>query len=540
MNPCWPASLNDAQRTARSANGWKTARGLTLAVLAMLGSLFVDAKLKAQQSGGGSTNPSVDSAAAARESDSDAASAKQAAWEYRPYQVAVWIAHDHSYALQAELPQVMDRLQTRTRLVDPSGWNVTVSSAPDPWNWRIIQGLQPARHVQQLKESLQRDVATSHLDKMIFVRLIEQLGLVNVTVQELDLKTEFWGAEVQRQTTHDALVESMYDGIATAFMPLTRIERVLDKSVKVRVRASGIDYLAEEDADGNWTLEPNMASPVWVGNDEIILPIVLRSNRRGNVESIQPVEWTYLSIVDRDGPHLNCTTHSRNRAPLGGRTGGRTERMGLCVRAPNRPTTLNLISNDSDEMPLADLEIYSREPGMDQGEESEFLDKTDWRGNVEVTPNEAGIRILYVKSGERALARLPVVPGLLPLQTARMPNDEQRLYAEGIIRGLRNKLMDYFAQRQVLQARIERLIEQKKFDEAEQTLSEMRNVADSKKFNVTLSIEEKKLQAADDRQSRYIAVMFSELEELSTQFLNADIEVELSQKIRDATRSEGS
>ncbi len=459
------------------------------------------------------------------------------AWEYHPYKVVVWVAHDNSYKLKAIEPRVLSEVKHQSVLADPSGWSVTVIGAERPWSRRILWGVDQPHYIDKLKEKLQANDLTADADKLIVVALTDTHGEVNITVQELDLKTEIWGARIRRVSDYASVSKIVFDAIATAFMPIARIERVDNKDVRVRVRASGIVHRAEEDAEGNWTMKPNVDSPVYIGDEEILLPVIIRKNRRGNVEKggIKPVEWTFLSVVDREGPHLNCETHAMLRAPLGGRTGGRTERLGLCVRAPNRSSVLRLVSNDSSQQPLPDLEVFSRRPGMAEGEGNEFLGKTNWRGEIEVPPSEYGIRILLVKSGERRLARVPVVPGLHAIETARMPNDKKRLYAEGIVRGLQNKLMDNLAKRQIIEARIARLIDKKDFKAAGQQLRELRGIEDSRTFNVMLGIEKKKLESNDERENEFIVAMFDELSQMSSKFLTDDAQIKFAEQIRDAS-----
>ncbi len=225
------------------------------------------------------------------------------------------------------------------------------------------------------------------------------------------------------------------------------------------------------------------------------------------------------------------------RAPLGGRSGGRTERVALCVRGPEQGTRLSLVSNEEPPEPLRDLEVYSRLPGQDEDQASEFLGKSDWQGQIWVPPHESGIRILYVKSGLRPLARVPVVPGLYPEWTARMPNDERRLYAEGIVKGYQNELFDLLARRLILGTLVESALARADLSTAEAKLAELRRVEDSKRFNTRLNLEKKGLLTADERQRGFIENMFDELEKLSNLHLDSQRVAELSKLVREAQKA---
>jgi len=328
----------------------------------------------------------------------------------------------------------------------------------------------------------------------------------------------------------------IFDSISTAFMPITRIENVLDKDVRVRVRAIGVCEIAERNVEGAWELSQNTGSPAWIDDDEILMPVVLRKDRRGNLDNISTVDWTFLSILERSGPNLNCTTHAMRRAPLGGRTGGRTERLGLCVRAPDRQTRLELLSNDKERIPLPDLEIYSRNPDTPKDQESEFIGKTDWRGEIVIPPNDDPIRILFVKSGRRGLARVPMVPGLYDQQQTTMPNDEKRLYAEGITRGLFNELMDNVARRQLIAERFRIALENNNLEKASELVKELRDVPDANNFKRRLNMEKQDLLSGDidKREVDFIKGYFLQLENATSNFLNGVKDGQLNRDLQAA------
>ncbi len=466
----------------------------------------------------------------------------EAAWEFRPYKVLVWLVHNDSWRVRGVEEKLMSQLGQRAIVADRSGWNVTVERAPNPWNWRLLD----ENFNQELySDDLQAEIlnalgATQGTDKLMVVRVNDENGMFDTSVQEFDLKTKVWGAAVKRVVNLQSLDTVLFNSIETAFMPVTRIENVHNSDVRCRVRGIGIAIYAERDENGEWKMVENEDSPVWVNNTEVLMPVILRKDRKGNMESIKIVDWTFLAIEERSGPSLNCTTHSMRRAPLGQRTGGRTERLALCVRAPDRETTIRLISNDTEQVALPDLEVYSRRPDQEKGTENELLGKTDWRGQITIPPNEDPIRILLVKSGRRPLARVPVIPGLFSFQQTAMPNDEQRLYAEGITRGLFNELMDNVARRQLLAERIRIALERDNLDQADQFLKEMRDeVPDSQEFTYKLNDEKTALMnsAKDKRQKDFIDGYFIQLQNAASEFLNKTGEMELTQKIQEVKRN---
>lgn len=85
---------------------------------------------------------------------------------------------------------------------------------------------------------------------------------------------------------------------------------------------------------------------------------------------------------------------------------------------------------------------------------------------------------LYVKSGDVVLARLPVVPGISPLEKAELADDSRRLEAEAFMRGFQGEILDLIGLRTLLSTRVTRLVAQNKMKEAEKALVELRSLKD--------------------------------------------------------------
>ena len=55
--------------------------------------------------------------------------AVEAAWEYRPYNVVVWLAHDNSWRLQGLEEGIIEGVASQALLADPSSWKLEISQA---------------------------------------------------------------------------------------------------------------------------------------------------------------------------------------------------------------------------------------------------------------------------------------------------------------------------------------------------------------------------------------------------------------------------
>ena len=100
---------------------------------------------------------------------------------------------------------------------------------------------------------------------------------------------------------------------------------------------------------------------------------------------------------------------------------------------------------------------------------------------------------LYVKSGDVVLARLPVVPGISPLEVAELADDSRRLEAEAFVRGFQGEVLDLIGLRTLLSTRVRKLVQQNKKTEAEKVMSELRTLKDYSAMVETLDKLQRKL-----------------------------------------------
>ena len=120
---------------------------------------------------------------------------EERAWEYRPYQVAVWFCLDGSPLLDAIYNNIAKDVTRRSELLDPSGWDLTTGRAPTRWRNRFIDSLGNPEEF----EALESVPALLPYDKLMVVCLEEAHGIVDVRVREFDIQTQLWGPLVVRE-----------------------------------------------------------------------------------------------------------------------------------------------------------------------------------------------------------------------------------------------------------------------------------------------------------------------------------------------------
>ena len=498
--------------------------------------------------------------------DDDLSETRKRAWEYRPYQVAVWFCLDGSPALNSVYQEVALDVTRRSELVDPSGWDLTTGRAPSKWRHRFNKHLE---HPEKLAQAAELESVQAY-DKLMIVCVNNDSGQTHVRIRELDITTQQWGPLVDRELGQlSSLGQTVMDGILRAFMPLAKIERVEEieyedekGNKKVRdevvmqmrgiqscittrkshrpgslrsddepaetapsVDESGTEEPASEPAQQlpqtqedwfEWNAEPILGSPVYIRDQDRMLPVIRRTDRKGNLVKLEPIEFTFLTVKEQAGPVVKASIESYHRAPLAQRKSKRAQKLALVIRPPENNTTLYLYAPDKKKSPLEGFEIWSRRPGSSIDEKSEFLGKTNWQGGFDVPPSPDGLRIIYVKRGSRALRRLPVIPGLYESVSTQLPNDETRLFAEGVIQGLQNEILSLVIRREVLETEIAAALEQEDAQAAKAALKELQDLETPTDFKNRMSEDESllKIKTADARELKFINDMFGTLRKL--------------------------
>ncbi len=437
-------------------------------------------------------------------------------WEYSPYQVRVWLAMQPDPALTDRLRQrIAQTVQWQAEISDLAAWQVEVKPAPQYLRMRMIDDLAGITIPPDIdpKESIVRG------DRILLVSVAVTAGGYRIQARSLDCQYRAWGPVVERTTWQLSDVPTqVYAALKEAFVPMVRIEKVFKLVATVRVRAGG--------------LARNEFSPAWISDDAVLQPWIRKTDRKGVIKKggLDPVQWTLLTVASRDKTQLQCDIHSGRRAALGGRASGRVEKVAFVERPTQRSTMLYIESEDKEPHPLAGYQIYSRLPGV---EESELLGVTDWRGSLRIDPAETSpIRTLYVKSGNRLLRRLPMIPGAFPELRSPMPDDDFRLEAERIIATFENDFMDTVARRQVAASEAREAIKEKEFRVALEQINKLRKLASRGELLTRLGDEQIRLKAPTDNMQRRVDRLFHDLENLINSHLDPQLASQLNREFK--------
>lgn len=483
--------------------------------------------------------------------DQDLVGSEERAWEYRPYNVAVWFCLDGSPELNALYKDIAEDVTRRSELLDPSGWDLTTGLAPSRWRYRFANHLETPDKLSGM-EGLP---ALKPFDKLMVVCLDAEIGSIRIRVREFDIQTQLWGPLVDRRAVQRTQFgKNVMDAISIAFMPLAKIERVQEieytdddgrirkkDEVIMQIRAVRSCVRTEIDDQLQWQVRQIKGSPVTIKADDRFLPIIRISDRQGELVKLQPIEFTFLTVNSMDESDLRASIESHRRAPLSQRKSKKAQKLALVIRPPERSTRLILVSADEEQTPMEGCEIWSRAPDAPV-EDKVLLGKTDWRGSFDIPPSDDGLRLILVKRGERGLRRLPIMPGLYESVVSTLPNDETRLYAEGVLQGLQNEILSLVIQREVFQTDTAAAIEKDDVEAALEGFKQLKALSiDDLKEKLTDEEIRLKTQTSDVRELDYIINRFDALRKILNDQQRKSKEPELQeviQKIRQSKLNE--
>ncbi|MES2790212.1 MAG: hypothetical protein V4719_11415 [Planctomycetota bacterium] len=430
-------------------------------------------------------------------------------FELQPYRVRISLVCAESAELDLgfcrsilkEIPEISDRLL---------GEMWTVSTEENHWLFPTS-----SEHLAQLPAAqLPTDWTAETFDKNYLLIVEEAGGKYLLCGREWDPVGRTLGPAIsrvvqQRRELSPALFRLAHD----LFRPRLQIERITDDVAAITVQAGALP-----------PADPNFAQ---LRKDQYWQPFLRYHNPQGGIEKLQSVPWTLLKVteINPDNPaHGQARVISGLRSPLPNR---RRPRMDLFARAlePVAPATeLRLVSRRAPEKPLIGVIVDARS----QPETPATRLMTDRNGVIRIpTQPKNPLLWLSVRSGEKTLAYLPLVPGLEAQLTAELPDDSIRLRVEGELSILQSNLTDTVAQRAVLMASIRRLIQLGDWKSANELRRELRllPITDNylKDLNAIRIPALKTAQAAKDKgAAAYIERVCGEASKLIQKYLDEE------------------
>jgi hypothetical protein len=357
-------------------------------------------------------------------------------------------------------------------------------------------------------------------DKIFIVHVNCESMPLRVEVVELDCLMRHFSPVLSRQSLDfTSLPTVMGQAVIDSFAPIVRVEDAGQKTAYGLLRAAGL------------AIDKN--NPALIREGEFLQPMVRKNDRNGSPIAVGPLPWAFLHVTKVDGARVDMDLYAGQIGGLQGRKNNRTFRHALRTRAVGESSTIRLHAQGNPKEPLVGYEIYEKEL---KSINMTLVGRTNWDGKIEIGKTEtdkrdATMRLLYVKNGGAVLARLPIVPGLLPLEVADLVGDDQRLRAEAYIRGTQNAIVDLIAIRTLLGARIHLRLEQGRLAEAKELLDALREEPSYDTIANDMGKKVTQIKGRNASEQKKIDQMFAQTREMLVNNINSklirDLETEV-------------
>lgn len=330
-------------------------------------------------------------------------------------------------------------------------------------------------------------------------------------------------------TTEDRrrLVDLIVSLARDCFRPVTLVDQVKDKQVRLRIRGGDLPTAAPDEYQ---LLKPK----------DVLAPAIYFYGKGNKPDRVMELPWTLLEVVEVRGAVADCQLHSGLKLALGGKQRGKAETLALRVHAWLPGTQLELWTQTKPPRPMAAQRIDLRHtlPGIltereDETVSQDFSDPpremlTDRRGGVQMLRDvEQPLTWVTVHSGTQILARVPCVPGSVPSMRLDLPDDSVRLTVEGELQILQARLIDTVAERNTLMAAVRLALKNNQRELMKTNLRRIEKLPSAQRFLDRIAgIRVKALQVAKQRKDRVnegrIKRMCADVEELVRNYLSDD------------------
>lgn len=382
---------------------------------------------------------------------------------HKPYSVQVTIGFDGS---ATQHPGFRESCTSDIRLglgrMFGSMWNAQVAAS----DWLIPAG--DAR-LRRLKEAeVMARYADPATEKVVLISVASANGAFEVSCREFDARVQEL-SPILSEMTHDVQAVS---SIAC------RLVRDCFRPVLV-FSAQSIDKTELEFQLQAGCLIPPDPSAAQITDGDVLRTFIRQMDRRtpGKLKVLQKLDLCYVRVTAFNEPlpagvisaddkdlkaegqlspgsdavidsgHVRGVLISHGFVPFGGR-GRSMQQIALRQRPSASRSRVRLVLQSQPDRPLICYRVdkVAKLRYADTSDVPSVRILTDRNGELEIDVDPENPTFwLYVYSGSLLLARVPYAPGLVPLDTMKLPDDSLRLSVEGGLYLFRDELVDSVA-----------------------------------------------------------------------------------------------
>lgn len=389
------------------------------------------------------------------------------AWMASPYRIKVILADEGiisrstNATIDAARGEFVRRLQGTLKRIMGSGLEPEVQLCPASLARDLASDLPPYESSQWNTEA----IAHKDHDKLFIVRGQVQRSSGFLTAWQYTPITRSWELPERLIVSGSEAQETQIaQWLMSIFLPVARMTRIKDDTLTLQLRAG---FLLEEGNPGLLAVEGDIYEPYYsrsLGATKLEI----------EVPNDDRVPWTVLRVQSefRHQAQVRCDIVSRFKRVLNNRTPGKSARYAVRVRLRYPATRLRLETQGSPPKPLAAYGVWTRAPSSQIGR---FLGRTDSHAEISITPGDDPLQVIVIQNGNQVLARLPMLVGARESVQASLPDDDPRMQAEGMIRGIQERIVDDTARRKMLLLRARAYLKKGETDAAEKLWGQIRD-----------------------------------------------------------------
>ena len=416
------------------------------------------------------------------------------------YRVVVEVGFDGIATQQPALRQnFVDQIRKGLDRMYGAAWNAQVEES----DWLIPGGKERLNRLTA--EALLLRYPESSAQKVVLIGIEESNGTFQISCREFDTRLQEVSPVLTEQTGAEQNVANVATRLARdSFRPVLLF-------AKPAVTGDEVEFLLQA---GELTVPDPTAAFIREGD---VLRTFLRQLDRRNpnkLKALRPLELCYVRVtgfndelraenespedtpvsvegvtrdtsdVYRDSGHVRGVLISHGPVAFG-RTSRGVQQFALRQRPAAASSRIKLVLQNQADQPLICYRV-DKVPKLRHSDENTapcVRVLSDRNGEIEIDVDPVNPTFwLYVYSGSTLLARVPYAPGLIPMDTIKLPDDGLRLAVEGELYLFRDALVDTVAQRAVLMSLAKKASEGGQPEEVDRIVEQLDAMPDQKQF----------------------------------------------------------
>jgi hypothetical protein len=470
------------------------------------------------------------------------------------YRVVVEVGFDgNATQLPVVRQALVDQIRKGLDRMYGAAWSAQIRES----EWLIPGGKQ--RLFRLTNEELFTRYPESIAQKVLLIGVEESNGTFQISCREYDTRVQEMSPVLNEQTAEELNVASIACRLARdSFRPVLLF-------AKPTPAGGELEFLLQ----GGELAVPD-PSAAFIRNGDVLRTFLRQMDRRNpdKLKSLTRLDLCYVRVtgfndelhadesgsddmpvnvegftrdtaaVYHDTGHVRGVLISHGPVPYGG-AGRSVQQIALRQRPAATKSHVKLVLQARPDRPLICYRVdqVAKLRHTDTNDIPGVRVLTDRNGELEMTVDPQNPTLwLYVYSGSSLLARVPYAPGLLPMDTIKLPDDGLRLGVEGELYLFRDALVDTVAQKAVLTSLAKKAAAEAKPEELEKLILQLDGMPGQKEFMSRLNAiktpaTEKAVQQRNTSVKRKIEKLCLAMEESLTKFYSSDNKIREAQEL---------